>query len=281
MLMRDSLQAAFAAAVDDVAMSALSDMLGTLRQADDIDSALLNASARINRLLGHAANGMLTGELRPEAGVLPLLEWNASDAARVLLLLEAIAHPGVEPQRVVHAYFKGGDESERAAVVRGLAMLPAPAEHHAVALEAGRINSLRLYTALALNNPYPAGFYSEHEFNQVVLKSLFTGLDIGRTVGLVRRANPELSQMCRDYVEERENAERDVPHAIWLALAPHMDAAGERQLIRYLGDADAAHRYYTAVAAGRLATQSPALQQAMQERRMQEGETDILAVLND
>jgi len=280
MLIRDSLQAAFTAAVEGASMPDFADTLDSLRRADDIENALLTASAWVNRLLGDAATGALAGQLRPEAGVLPLDDWSASDAARVLLLLAALERTDVEPRRLVHAYFKGGDESERAAVVRGLALLPEPAEHRAVALEAGRANSLRLYTALALNNPYPAGFYAEHEFNQVVLKSLFTGLDIGRIVGLVRRANPELSQMCRDYVEERENANRDVPRAIWLALAPHMDAAGERQLIRYLGDPDPLHRYYTAVAAGRLATRSAALQQALDQRRVQEGEPDILAVLN-
>ncbi|MCG6965456.1 MAG: EboA domain-containing protein [Chromatiaceae bacterium] len=276
----DALHAALAAAVDPAGLAQLRTALDALRDSDDVETALLTASARVNRLLGQSAGTALQGELRPAAGVLPLVDWTASDAARVLLLLGALARPDSRPEGLVHAYFKGGDEAERAAVVRALALLPEPASHRPVALEAGRINSLRLYGALALNNPYPAGFYSEHEFNQVVLKSLFTGLDIGRIVGLARRANDELSQMCRDYVEERENADRDVPRAIWLALAPRMDAAGERQLIRYLGDPDAAHRYYAAVAATRLASRSAALEQALQDRRAQESEADILAVLN-
>lgn len=280
MLMRDSLQAALAA-VDARAMQRLSGPLEAVHRADDPLQALLTASARVNRLLGEVAAGALAGRLQPEAGTLPLDDWCASDAARILLLLEALESPAVDPAHLVHAYFKGGDESERAALIRGLALLPEPAAHRPVALEAGRINSLKLYAALALNNPYPAAFYADHEFNQLVLKSLFTGLGIGRIVGLTRRANPELSQMCRDYVQERENAFRDVPRDIWLALAPCMDDVGERQLLRYLEDADPSHRYYAAYAARRLPQRSGPLEQALQRRKVREPESAILSILHD
>lgn len=268
------------AAVSADALAWLTATAAELVQSADPIEALLTTSARVNRILGESADTQLQGQLQLEVGVLPLVDWNVSDAARVMLLA-AIVQSAAEPQHFVHAYFKGGDEAERAAVVRGLALLPEPAEHRAVALEAGRTNSLKLYASLATNNPYPAGYYSDHEFNQVVLKSLFTGLDIGRIVGLRRRANDELSQMCRDYVEERENAFREVPPGIWLALAPYMDANGERQLIRYLGHANPLHRYYAAVASTRLDHRSNALQGALGERRSQEHAPEVLAILNN
>jgi hypothetical protein len=42
-----------------------------------------------------------------------------------------------------------------------------------------------LSQALALDNPYPAAYYTGHEFNQLILKAVFMGLPIERTVGLV------------------------------------------------------------------------------------------------
>lgn len=276
----ESLHRAMTAAAGAGASAWLEEAGRALKASPTPLDTLLSLSARVRRDLGSAAGSALEGTLETPAGLLPLLDWNAADAARVLLLLHALEHTGLAPQPTVLACFKGGDEAERAGVIRGLALLPEPAAHKAVAQEAGRINSLHLYRALALNNPYPAGFYAEHEFNQLVLKALFTGLGIGRVVGLVRRANTELSMMCRDYVEERERAFRDVPRDIWLALAPCMDQAGEQQLLRYLEHDDPAHRYHAAYAARRLPQRSVELDQALARRKVLETEPDILSVLD-
>ena len=105
-------------------------------------------------------------------------------------------------------------------MLRGLALFPGGPALKSLALGAGRADSLLLFSALALDNPYPATYYAEQEFNQMVLKALFNRLSIERIEGLERRTGPDLARMCMDYIAERRAAGRDVPPDIWLALGP-------------------------------------------------------------
>ncbi len=169
--------------------------------ADEL--SLLWAMAR--RKLGDAPLGGRLSTLGSAHGDVVVANWPAGDAGRIAMLLHAVASDD-DPVALTTAVFRNGDETERAAVIRALPLLPDPTGLKPLALEAGRVNSLALFSALAQDNPYPAAVYDEHEFNQLVLKSLFTGLEVSRIVGLDRRANAELSRMCCDYVGEREDA---------------------------------------------------------------------------
>jgi hypothetical protein len=164
-------------------------------------------------------------DLETPCGRLTITAWRRDDAARACLLLAALGSP-VDPAILVDVLYRTGDEGERASLLRCLCLLPEPVSALPTAKAAGRTNSLQLYAALALDNPFPAGCYGEHDFNQLVLKCLFNGLPIARVAGLSRRANPALSRMCEDYRDERVAAGRAVPPDIWLALVPHADERG-------------------------------------------------------
>lgn len=221
---------------------------------------LLSAQAR--RHMGSTPLVPTGWVLKTSGGPLPLGDWPLGDAVRVLLLLQAVQHCPEGEQELVIQSFQQGDELERSAIIRGLMLLPHPCNHKAVALEAGRATSLDLYAALALDNPYPAACYDEHQFNQTVLKCLFTGLKVERITGLQRRANPTLSHMCEDYLDERLAADREVPRDIWLGLAPYASERATGLLIDYLSDSNADHRYYTALAATALMHRSPQIPRA-------------------
>ncbi|HLV01258.1 MAG TPA: EboA domain-containing protein, partial [Acidobacteriota bacterium] len=98
--------------------------------------------------------------------------------------------------------------------------------------------------AIACRNPYPARYFPELNFNQMVLKCLFVGVEIHRIVGLGERFNPELSRMCNDYVDEREAAGRSVPVEVWLALLPKCEEDRLPRALSYLRHEEAAHRYW-------------------------------------
>ncbi len=236
-----------AAGASDSGATWLASAIERLDGSDGLADELSMLWAMARRKLGDEPLGDRLPTLDSAQGTVVVANWPAGDAGRVAMLLHA-ASIDADPAALASAVFRYGDETERAAVIRALPLLPDPQGLRPLALEAGRVNSLLLFSALAQDNPYPAGVYSEHEFNQLVLKSLFTGLEVGRIVGLDRRANAELSRMCCDYVGEREAAGRDVPRDIWLALAPHADEAAMAVLVRYLADADADHRYNAATA---------------------------------
>ena len=53
--------------------------------------------------------------------------------------------------------------------------------------------------AIACENPYPARYFPELNFNQMVLKALFTGVALARIIGCDGRVTSELSRMAADY----------------------------------------------------------------------------------
>lgn len=184
----------------------------------------------------------------PEIG-----RWTIAAAARAVVLDEALGHtPGAALALTQHLY-RESDEAAQIDLVRSLPLLACAAALKPLALEAGRTNSRAVFAALALDNPYPARYYTEREFNHLVLKALFLDLPIARVVGLARRANAELARMCEDYVEEREAAGRSVPADIWLAAAPHASARGEAMLARYAASGEPRQRRYAREALARRA----------------------------
>jgi hypothetical protein len=216
------------------------------RSRDAIGPLFAAAMRRLGREPLDAAAPLSTA-----CGPLVAALWRRGDAGRASLLIAATEAAQAGWEDLVTWLFRQGDEDERAAVIRSLCLLPKPCSLLTLALEAGRTNSMTYYAALALDNPYAAACYDDHAFNHVVLKCLFNGLPIERVIGLRRRANPELTGMCENYIGERLAAGRAVPADIWLALEPHAGASGMALMSSHLDHPDADHRRYAALALSR------------------------------
>jgi len=245
-------------------------------RADEPRHALERLFPAVARVLGRRnvpdeASIEIDGEAHALRG------WQTCDVGRALLLLAGSSR--LPPGELAAKLFRAGDESERAAIVRSLSLLPEGATLKPIALEAGRVNSVTLFGALALDNPYPAAHYSEREFNQVVLKTMFMGLAVGAVVGLERRANAELARMCGDFYDERTAAGRSAPVDIWLALVPFATGARLDLAKQHLAHADAAHRFHAAVALGRRGARYPELRALLAERAKHETDSRVLAAL--
>lgn len=216
--------------------------LQTLADSEDASNDLGLYSAMAKRKLGDNRLASDTSSQARDIAV-PPQALRYCDAARLTMLIEVIEKNN-DPQTVIHDYYRMADEQEHIALLRGL-MIFAPADYlDEIALDCGRSNHLEVLSALMLDNPYPARYYSQSAFNQMVLKALFLGLHIGRIEGLAKRANDDLSRMCESYVTEREKAFREVPVDIWLALAPYASPIGLSQLKKYLTHDNPDHRYH-------------------------------------
>jgi len=242
------LQHAFNSAASQQAMAWLNKSCQQLRKAANPadDLALLSAMAR--RKGGQVQLGVDVSVTPGSAGQLSAREWTTGDTARVILILSACETFPEQAGSLVTMVYKLGDESERAIVTRSLALYPAADTLKPLALETGRVNSSTLFSALALDNPYPAAHYSDHEYNQLVLKTLFMGLAIERMAGLQARSNAELSRMCEAYMDERRAANRTIPIDIWLAMSRYASAHGRQLMLDHLAHQDRGHRYYALMA---------------------------------
>jgi len=256
------------------------DVLQTIAASDQLIEDLGLYSAMTKRKLGsvclHNAE-VIDSNFSP----LDISRWSSTDAARLILLMSAIERNPDQAESIVSSYYKMGDEAEHIALVRGLIFF-APGEYLTeLALDVGRTNNLEVLAALTLDNPYPACFYSEQAFNQMVLKALFLGLAIERIEGIEQRANADLTRMCENYVGERQAADRTVPTDIWLAIGPFASETGRQQMIDYLTHENVGHRYYSALALVQRLSQDPTITAILKQRLAIEQEPMIRKLLQD
>jgi hypothetical protein len=152
-----------------------------------------------------------------EAGLRELAGWPLEQVARVALLMRAVERtPLGEQPALLSEVFARGANAERQAVLRALPMLPGPARFLETAIEACRTNVRTVFEAIACENPFPAAYFPEPAFNQMLLKALFVGVNLERIQGWQARITPELQRMAADYASERSAAGRSVPSDIAL-----------------------------------------------------------------
>lgn len=153
--------------------------------------------------------------------------WTLQDAARAIFLL-ARAGACADPELFVKAAtacYEQGDTREQQSWLRAVGLLPHAERFLMTVIGACRTNILPLFEAVACENPYPARYFPDANFNQLVLKALFNEIALARIVGLSSRSNLDLSRMAQDYASERLAAGRPIPHDIALATT----AAGAMQ----------------------------------------------------
>lgn len=150
--------------------------------------------------------------------------WSLDQAARTWLLLTAPADDPTSYTELLEPLFRAADVRELIALCQSLPLLPYPAVHLPRAQEAIRSNISSVFGAVAFHNPYPAAYFPEPAWNQMILKALFIGSPLTQVSGLDARANPRLTRMLMAYACERRAAHRPVPVALWDASAPYLDA---------------------------------------------------------
>ncbi len=155
------------------------------------------------------------------AWLLPFQQRPVHELGRTALVLRAFeVWPPEEPVKFIDELFVRGDNAEREALLRTLPMLPDAGRFSVTAVEACRTNVLTVFDAIACENPYPARYFSELHFNQLVMKALFIGVSLRRIVCLSERITPGLRRMVRDHVKERTVADRPVHADTKLILNP-------------------------------------------------------------
>ncbi|MHC4960340.1 MAG: EboA domain-containing protein [Planctomycetota bacterium] len=156
--------------------------------------------------------------------------WTCDQAGRTLLVLSL---PGA-PVATLDRLFECADLGELIALYQALPVLPEPKAHVARCAEGVRTNMTDVFRAVAHSNPYPKEHLPEAAWNQMVLKSLFIGVELAPIDGLDERANVALMRMLCDYAHERWAAGRDVSPELWRCVGPFADDAAKKDLERVL-----------------------------------------------
>jgi len=190
-------------------LATANDLIASAENAEQAQHHLLNAIGAAKRKAGH--------EAVIELDIFGT--WHSDEIARLSLLTtlkQAVAI--AQWPSILFDIFRQGDESEKMLIARTLHWLGENCDVKAIALDAARSNSIDVFSAIALNNPYPGRAYDDDTFNRMVLKALFMDLSIVQICQLEQRVTPTLSQLAIDLVNERLVAGREAPYSIWLAM---------------------------------------------------------------
>ncbi|WP_437799037.1 EboA domain-containing protein [Sorangium sp. So ce693] len=190
----------------------------------DRDRFLATFTAAV-RVLGKEPLG-LRAEERDElaaAGIAGAIEGRGLDElGRVTMLVQVSRRlPAPELELLLRVCYEQGDGRERQALLRALPFLVEAERFVPLAVEACRTNELPVFEAITCENPYPAAYFPDLNFNQMVLKAMFIGVALARIVGLDRRRSSELARMAEDFASERRAAGRSVPADIGLLSLDH------------------------------------------------------------
>jgi hypothetical protein len=170
--------------------------------------------AGAGRRFGNAVPKLSTEDsarLRAAGVAMPEVLSLADTARAALLLLATQATSPTEHLSIATEAFRRGDNGERIALLRALPLLPEPARFTELAIDACRSHVVDVFAAIACDNPFPARYFPELHFNQLVMKTLFVELGLERVIGWRERNNPELRRVAGDYEAERRAAGRPVP----------------------------------------------------------------------
>jgi hypothetical protein len=162
--------------------------------------------------------------------------WTLDQAARLAALLTAARLNDAEWfDDALETLFATADGRGLVALYQGLPLYPEPERLVSRAREGVRHAIVPVFQAVAQHNAFPARYFDEDGWNQMVLKAVFLDCRLDPIVGLDRRANAHLAAMLCDYVRERSAAGRTVPWDLWRCVDPFADAAaGLENLNRHM-----------------------------------------------
>ena len=148
--------------------------------------------------------------------------WDGLQTARTVLLLSYQADKETW-FKTVNQLFETADMYEHQALFAALPVLPFQEDLIPRAIDGLRTNISLVFDAIALNNPFPAKYFPEANWNQMILKAIFMQRPLYKIQGLEERRNPDLAAIARDFAHERWAAGRDVMPEIWRLVAPFVD----------------------------------------------------------
>ncbi len=142
--------------------------------------------------------------------------WPLERLARLFFLLKL-------SDEDIEVLFDTSELNEAVALNSSLPFLNNPEKRVLRATDAVRSNIGNVFDALAFQNPFPAKYFSQLQWNQLVLKCIFNDKGIHQIWGLKERNNASLAKSISDFAHERWAAGRNVPAQVWRLVSDFVD----------------------------------------------------------
>ncbi len=231
--------------------------LETLKQAGESlqkeaeDWEVFSSFSKASRITGKEKAELSEDEIKEAGGLRRGWDpsgWTLDQLGRTYLVLSIAERGKEEFFEKLEKLFISGDLSETVALYQALPVLPWPDELTDRGAEGIRTNITSVFNAVALKNPYPADYFDDDAWNQVILKSLFVGSPLYKIQGVDRRANKPLAQMLVEYAHERWSAGREVSPELWRPAGPFIGEDFVDDLEKVINHPDKIQQYAAVLA---------------------------------
>ncbi len=150
---------------------------------------------------------------------------NLQQLSRIHLLVEVLNADTYFFTPKVTNIIQVADTAELETFLKFLMLLPNSGAYKNSAVDALRTNIATVFNAIALDNPYPALYFDEQQWNQMYLKTAFMEGDLSAISAIDKRANKELARIISDYAHERWAASRTIDPYFWRPVSKFLDEA--------------------------------------------------------
>jgi len=150
-------------------------------------------------------------------------EATSLEIGRIYLLVAVLESDSDFFESKVANIIQVADKGELETFLKFLVLLPNAIKYKSVAVDALRTNIVSVFDAIALDNPYPALYFSSQEWNQMYLKAAFLERDLSRINAVDSKANRDLARIISDYAHERWAASRQVDSYFWRPVTQFLD----------------------------------------------------------
>lgn len=144
--------------------------------------------------------------------------WDIQRIARLWMIAQLEDSDKTSYVGYINDLFSHAEMNELATLYAALPVFAYPEEWVLRCAEGVRSNIGVVLDAVLLNNPYPAKYLNESAWNQLILRAFFTDKDSSQIIGVEKRANKALAKSLKEYIEERQAADRSINEALWTIL---------------------------------------------------------------
>ena len=148
---------------------------------------------------------------------------NLLEVARIYLLIKVLEIDTEFYGPKVANIIQVADITELETFLKFLDLLPNPKMFLFTAVEALRTNISVIFDAITLNNPYPAKYFNDQQWNQMYLKAAFMDRDLSKIPSVAERANVDLARIISDYAHERWAASRKIDPMFWRPVSGYLN----------------------------------------------------------